>query len=80
MRLMVENHSLSTLYFKHIKPPLTSVAFFVFLSFSAQALLSGQGNLPSSEKHCRKTFSFADQGDTSSFHLHVNIYCLLGRI
>lgn len=66
-------------YFKHIKPPLTSVTFFLF-SLSVQALLFGQGNLPSSEKHCRKTFSFADQGDTSSFHLYVNIYCLIGRI
>lgn len=58
-------------------PPLTSViAFFVFLSLPAQALLSGQGNLPSSEKHCRKTFSFADQGDPTAFHLHVTIYAL----
>lgn len=40
--------------------------FFLFLS--AQALLFGQGNLPSSEKHCRKAFSFADQGDDASFY------------
>lgn len=45
------------------------------LSLSAQALLSGQGNIPSSEKHCRKAFSFADQGDATVLHVHVTIYC-----
>lgn len=76
---IIYSHSCSIL--RHITPPLTSfIAFFVFLSLPVQALLSGQGNLPSSEKHCRKTFSFADQGDAAVFHVHVTIHCLVDSV
>lgn len=73
---MIKNHFCLLYILNTLNLHWLLLPFLFFSLFSAQAFLSGQGNLPSSEKHCRKTCPFADQGDTSSFHLHVNIYAL----